>query len=216
MANRGSRLRVLLGVAALLVAGLIVQLLFFGDDPFEGLSPDEARIERLRLDGDVDGLAAELAGDSAAVAALAVRALGRLAPDALPHVERAIKDPRPEVREAAAVALARAGAVDGAPLLAAAAGSDDSATVRAAAVTALGRLHAVDEMPSLLKALSDDSAAVRGRAAEAVAAITGIEFGFRADATPAQRQKAEDQIRFLWKQFETTIRERIARERSRP
>jgi HEAT repeat protein len=203
------RLRLLICIAGLLAGAVIGRMLLTGDESLEGLSPDEARIERLRRRGDVAALAEEVGSHQPKVAVLAVRALASLAPGSLPHLETAMEQPRPEVREAAAISLAQAGGRGKGALLAEAT-NDESAKVRAAAVTGLGQVRAFDQMPALLAALEDDSLGVRRRAAEAITRITGIDFNFRADAPLDQRQRAAAQFRTLWELVKEDIRKRYS------
>ena len=210
--TRRTRLRVLIGMAVVPALLAIGQALLTEDASLAGLTPQQARIEKLRRAGNVDALAEELTGSDPAGAVLAAEALGSLGTEATSHLEPAMKDPRPEVREVVALALARAGGPGAIPILSPAVRTDTSPPVRAAAVTALGKLGDPDAMGILLDALGDSNAGVRGRAAEAVSTISGIEFGFRPNDPPARRQQAQRQIRMLWKQFEPAIRDARARE----
>jgi len=211
-----TRLRLLIGAAAVLALFVIGRALLTEDPSLAGLTPGQAKIEKLRRSGDLDALADVMTGDDSSLAAMAAGALGSLGADALPHLKPALDDPREDIREAVAVALAGVGGTETVGLLSGVVKTDSSPTVRAAAATALGRLGDPDAMPVLLNALGDSDAAVRGRAAEAVSTITGIEFGFRPEDPPARRQQAQRQIHILWKQFEPAIRDARARQRSAP
>ena len=161
--------------------------------------PDIAPIRRYRERGDTEALARETENKKAKVAASAVEALGTLGSKALPHVQKALQDERPEVREAAAVAYARA-AGRNVPVgsLAATARSDPSPDVRAAAVTGLGQVRAIDEIETLLAALEDEDRTVRLRASVAVARIIGRRYETYIDGTPEERHQAVNQLRAVW------------------
>ena len=167
---------------------------------------DAARIEKIRQSGDVEALAVEVQGGSADTARLAVRAMASLGPTALPHVERALEDSRPEVREEAAVAYSRVAV--GAPMqrLAAVARKDPSDSVRAAAVTGLGNARALDEMEALLAAAEDPDAMVRERATTAIARIIGRRYELYVDGTPEERHAAVGKLREQWPQLERDTR----------
>ena len=200
MMSMSLRVRVLIGVALVLAAVLGWRLLSGG----EGLSDPDAnvvRIERLKRKGDVAALAREASGSNVKVARLAVEALGHLGTKATPHIESAMQDSRPEIREKAALALGRAAGVEHSAPLAKAAGSDPSARVRASAVTALGRMHAYTEMQTLLAALEDEDVDVRRRANAAIRRVLGVSFGFRANDPPEKRRRAIATIRRQWPQL---------------
>lgn len=162
--------------------------------------PERTRIQRFREKGDAKALAQETENERPEVAASAIEALGSLGAKGLPYVEKALQDKRPRVREAAAVAYARAATKDQPALsgLATVARSDPSPDVRAAAVTGLGQAHAVDEMETLLSALEDEDRTVRVRAAAAVARIIGRRYETYVDGTPQQRHEAVGLLRAVW------------------
>lgn len=203
-------LRLLLCVALILAGVAIWRLVTDGDDSVAGLDPVAGRIGRYRRRGDLDALAREAAGGDAAVAVQAVEALGYAGPGSVPYLERAMKDPRPEVREAAAIALGRAADRDRTGALVRAVSADRSPNVRAAAATALGVMYAYNEMPKLLKALDDPDRMVRRRAAAATRRITGIDFGYRADAPREQRRRIVARMRALWPRMEQNLRDYYA------
>ena len=201
------QLGVSVAAALALTAVLIWRLATSQEDDLSGLDPDAARIEQHRREGNVEALAAEIEKPDAQVAALAVDALGRLGPKALPHIRRAIRDTRRPVRERAVLALARTASRGRTNLLAERAVRDEAASVRAAAVTALARLRAHDQMESLLDALGDGDRMVRQRAAQAFIRITGVDFGFRADVPPDDPAQLElvTRMRSAWKGMKARV-----------
>ena len=103
-----SRLRILVGIAvvlALLVAG---KLLLFGDSETRyAQDPNFARIEKLQQDKDVSALAKEVSGADVEVAGRAVGALGRVGPESVPTIRRAMRDKRATVRQKAATSFSQ-------------------------------------------------------------------------------------------------------------
>jgi HEAT repeat protein len=61
--------------------------------------------------------------------------------------------------------------------------------VKAATVQGLGELRDEESVAAIIKLLNDPSEKVRGRAGVAVGNILGIDFRFRPDAPPAEREK---------------------------
>jgi len=207
MPERKVLLYVLLAVAGVLAAALLWRMLSRPDASLAGLSAEEVRIERLRRAGDVAALAAEAGSGREETAVLAVRALGRLGPGAIGPLAPALKDPRERVRASAAVAFGRVATRERAAPLAEALAKDPSARVRAAAATALHEMLAYNHMEALLGALNDDSRGVRQRAFRAVAEITGVEVRYSPDASPADRLRAAEQMRRMWKRIAPIVRE---------
>ena len=64
-----------------------------------------------------------------------------------------------------------------------------STAARAKASEGLGIVKDVDSVPALIHAMLDDSEEVRVSAGKAITRILGIEFGYRADASEAERRK---------------------------
>ena len=190
-----TRLKILTVVALLLAGGAAWRWLLCGDQTISHLDPETARIERLRRKGDVVALAREMSNGDVKAAGLAADAMGRLGAAAVPHLREAMRNPRPEVRGRAALALARASGRDEAALLAETATQDKSASVRAMAATALGDAYAYTELDTLMQALEDPDESVRRRAAQAIVRVTGVDFIFRAEAPPEQRRKIIEIIR---------------------
>ncbi len=203
-----TRLCVLLGAAGVVAIALIVRWAMRSDSDLAGLSPEAARIERLRRRGDLDALSAETRNPDTGTAVLAAQALARMGPSAAGHVEAALADARPRVREAAAIALGRVAGRRKAGRLAQLLREDDSANVRAAAARALNEARAYEEMDALLQGMSDDSPLVRRWSGQAVEQITGMSFGYDPEAPAPQRQRAITQVRDLWPSMLRVIRER--------
>lgn len=166
------------------------------DDPLPR-DPRTARIEQYRREGNISTLVGELDNADVETARRAVQALGHLGQEAVKHVERAIGDPRPLVREAAAAELGRLNDQNSAPLLAETARNDESANVRGSAASALGRMYAYEQMEALLDAMGDSNTTVRRRAYAAWYRITGVGREFHADDLQSCRRVAEE-LRKLW------------------
>jgi len=211
----GRALLVVLVVVALALAAALVwrSASGGGDDPAD-LDEHSARIQRLRRDGDVPGLVTEASNPDVRLATRAVEALAFAGPEALPHLERMIKDNAArEVRASAVAAFARAAKPGQTRPVARALRDDPSPGVRANAAVALGHMHACDEMETLLSAMDDVDKKVRRRAADAVHQITGVQFSFRAGDSPDRRRAAIDRIRLLWPHIEPRVRAHHARPR---
>jgi HEAT repeat protein len=197
MSKQGVRL-VVLGVVAAGLGAAVAWKVVPGRPAVLGPPPsnvDMERVESLRRQGNVEGLARETSAADVEVARRAASSLGYLGAEAVPHLEQALKDSRHEVREAAAVALGRTAAADPVSLLGTAAREDPSANVRAAAVTALGEVRAVSEMDALLGALEDEDRTVRERASAAVTRILGRRYEVYLDGTPEERHQAVEALR---------------------
>ena len=158
----------------------------------------DARMEKLRADGDVEALDAEAQSQDVPTARRAVESMGYVGPKAVRHIRRALDDPRPAIRQQAATAYARAADPKDTAPLTKVARTDKSPVVRAAAVTALGQARVYEGMETLLEAMNDDDIVVRRRAAEAVILFTGRRYPYRADAPSAQRLKSIAVIRKFW------------------
>jgi HEAT repeat protein len=189
------RLLVLIGVGLVMLAFLLGRWLFFGDEAGDS---ELAGIRQLQEAGDVEALAERVRRADAPVAGRAVEALGRVGSQSLGHIEAAMRDPRPLVREKAATAFARVARYDNARSLARMAAKDESANVRAAAVSGLGKLAAFDEMDTILAAMNDPDLAVRRRAARAARKIACAEVGYDPEAPLAERRVAIERMRGVW------------------
>ncbi|MBL7219721.1 MAG: HEAT repeat domain-containing protein [Phycisphaerae bacterium] len=207
------RLKLLIAAAAILGVLVIWQLMRPGPPPVDQL---DARMENLRLAGDVEALASEAESTDIPTARRAVETLGYLGPEALPQLRRALEDRRPQIRQKAAIACARAADPKvAAPLLAKVARTDKSPVVRAAAVTGLGRARAYDEMETLLAEMNDDDVIVRGRAAEAVVNIIGRRYPYNLNAPPAKRLESIARIRKFWARAKGAVGEYYDKVRKR-
>ena len=197
MAQEPRRLAVLIACAGFLLAGLIWT--FARRDGSLPDDPRARRIEQYRREGNVDGLAKDLDSADTETARRAVQALGHLGKKAVKHVERAVEDPRPQVREAAAAALGRLNDQSSSALLAEVAREDESASVRASAVSALGRMYACEQVEVLFDAMEkDDDTTVRRRAYAAYYRISGVGIDFRPDASLEARREVVEELRKLW------------------
>ncbi len=198
MAQKRGRLIVGIIFAAGLLAGVVLKHTWpDNDSPLPG-DPRAALIEQYKRERNISALSGELNNEDVEVARWAVQALGHLGQEAVKHVERAIGDPRPQLREAAAAELGRLGDQNSAPLLAETTRNDKSANVRAAAASALGRMYAHEQAEALLDAMEDSDTTVRRRAYKAFYRIVGVgRRDFRADDLQSCRRAAE-QLRELW------------------
>jgi HEAT repeat protein len=165
---------------------------------------DVDRIKGLREQKNVAALEQAVDAQDAKVSCEAVRALGQLGPQARPQVEKAMKNPRSEVRQEAAAAYPRTSSGPAAPVLAAVARSDPDATVRAVAVTALGRMRALDEIETLLAAVQDADPMVRQRASDAIGSIMGAQYDF--SGTDAARRQTVAEVRKFWREQSEILR----------
>ena len=212
MADGRALFAVLVVVALALAAAVVWQFAFAGGDDGAGLDEHSARIDRLRRDGDVPALVREASNPNVRLATRAVEALGYAGPEALPHLERMIKDNAArEVRACAVAAFAQAAKPGQTRPVALALRDDPVPEVRANAAVALGHMHACDEMEALLSAMGDEDKKVRRRAAQAVHQITGVQFSFRAGDPPDRRRAAIQRIRFLWPHIAPRVRAHHAR-----
>ena len=208
------RLAVLIAFAALLLGGVVWT--FARPDDSLPRDPRAARIERYRREGNVDALAREVGNADVETARWAVQALGHLGKDAVKHVEQALRDPRPQVREAAAVALGRLSDLSSAALLAEVVRNDKSANVRASAVSALGRMYAHEQMEALFDGMEDRSSlTVRRRAYAAYYRITGVGVNFRAEDPLPERRQAVEKLRDLWPRIKPRVIQYYQRKRKK-
>jgi len=193
------RLVVLIAVAVVLAGLVIWQLAFPGEDDASA-EPDAAaaRIEELRRERNVAGLAKEVSASDARTARRAVAALGRIGSEAVQQVKQAMRDPRPRVREQAASSFAEVAQREDAAPLARLAVEDKSPNVRAAAVSGLNRMCAYDQMESLLAAMMDGDIIVRRRAYRAAKRFACVQVAYRADDPPSKRRAAVQQLRAEW------------------
>ena len=208
-------LLVLIGIALVLVPLVVWQFATAGGGNVEAeteTDPIAVRIEGHRRNGDTAALVREASSADVKVVRLAMYALADSGPVGVPHIERAIRDDRPQVREAAAAALGRAAGRDRSGLLAEVVSKDTAANVRATAASALGQMRAYNEMETLITALEDSDRMVRSRANAAINRITGVHFKFRADDPLKERNKAIAMIRRLWPTMKPNIERYYAKQ----
>ncbi len=189
------RLKLMVLVAAVLAVVVIWRLMSGGAPQIDDL---DARMEDLRTDGNVETLSSEVQSSDVRTARRAVATMGYVGQKAVTQIRRALEDPRPAVRQQAAMAYARAAEAKDLSLLTRVARTDQSPRVRAAAVTALGQARAHEEMETLLAAMDEDDVVVRQRAAEAVVLILGRRYPYDANASSSERLQSIAQIRKFW------------------
>ena len=188
--------KIIVSVIAVLSVLVILQFIWGGNPDIDDI---DARMEKLRKAGNVEALGAETANKDPLTARRAVQTLGYAGRKAVPHIRRAMSDPRPEVRQQAASAYARAADPKKSAPLREIARTDKSPTVRASAVTALGRERIYEEMDTLLDAMDDDDFIVRRRAAESVVQLIGRRYPYKPGAPSAKRKEYIAVIRRFWK-----------------
>jgi hypothetical protein len=157
---------------------------------------DLAQIEKWESQKDLGALAKAAGHQDPRVAARAVNALASVAPgeQARAAVTHALKDPRPEVRQAGAGAWPQAARGAGAvpsPLVPAM--KDPAAGVRAAAVRAAGKALSSDVLPHLIAALDDPDRSVRESAVRGLEEYLSLKFNAQYnpdDPQPKRRQFA--------------------------
>ena len=189
------RPRLLILIFATIVLAVVVISQWGGGGGVDGAA--FRRIEKLANNGDQTALEAEASVKDVKVACRAVRAMGRVGRKALGGVRAAMKDKRPEVRQAAVIAVSQAGGKKETPSVAAIVAADESPAVRAAALS-LGRMRAYTEMDTLLNALADDDEDVRRRANAAIEKIIGAGVSFRASASEEKRMRDIASLRAIW------------------
>ena len=190
-----TKLKLLIAVAAVLGAVVIWRLVSGGEPPIDSI---DARMEKMRQAGDVEGLAAEGRSDDILAARRAVETLGYLGPKAVEHIGPFLADPRAEIRQRAATAYAKAADPSVAPLLAKVARTDTSAAVRAAAVIALGQGRTYGERETLIEAMNDRDVVVRRRAVEAITLILGRRYRYDPNGPSDARLNSMAVIRQFW------------------
>ena len=207
------KLKLLVATAAVLGVLVIWQLMQGGAPPIDEL---DARMEKLRAAGNVEALAAEAKSPDIRTARRAVETMGYVGPKAVRQIRGALADPRPEIRQQAATAYARAAdPKEAAAPLAEVAHTDKSTEVRAAAVTAMGRARAYEEMETLLAAMNDEDIVVRRRAAESVVLLIGRRYPYNPNGSSAQRLKSIAVIRSFWAKVKGDVGKYYDRERKR-
>ena len=166
------------------------------DRPPPNPNADLAQIDQWESQKDLAALAKATGHQDPRVAARAVHAVASVAPEdqARAAVTQALKDPRPEVRQAAAGAwpqAVRRTAAPTSPLVPAM--KDPAAGVRAAAVRAAGKALSFDVLPHLIAALDDPDRSVRESAVRALEEYLSLRFDAQYspdDPQPKRRQFA--------------------------
>jgi hypothetical protein len=203
------RLVVLLVVAGLLAVAAAYRLFFWPSGPSDRdvASSDPARraqavdeLGRQQTAGAAQRLALLVRDPDPTVAARAVLALAQHArPEDRPVFRAGLSDARPEVREAAAVAVGRCGADDQVQVLVTALTTDRDPRVRGAAALALPQLLVTEPaMTALVSAMRDPDPLVRARAAGAVKQVLGLDFVFDAAGPAEEREKMIRQVESFW------------------
>ena len=163
------RQKIMLGIAAVLAVAAVWRYVTYEDDGNPAGKDFEARISKLEHDGNVSGLAAEIADSQIEAARMALSALGRIGtPEATGHIGRAMT------------------------------GKKD-VKIRAAAAAVIGKSRAYREMDSLLTVMvNDEKSVVRLSAANAVNVIIGRRCPYDARASLDRRRADVDYIRQGW------------------
>lgn len=193
------RIKILIGIAALLALAAGVRLVFPGSEPNDQKDPVVKKVSELAAAKDVAGLAEQLSSPNERAAEMAVLAMGKVGKAARSHIERAMTDSRPGVREKAATAFSQVAVRQEAVKLAEMIQTDESANVRAAAVSGLRRMQAFQEMEAILRAMEDDpDPIVRRRASLAATKFAGVTVQYDPEGTPEQRSQGARRMREYW------------------
>jgi HEAT repeat protein len=191
------RLRILIAITVLLVP-LVAWSIVSSPSGAPGRSPEELAIDEDRINGNVDGLAEKARTYKPEFAKKAVRAMGHGGRKSIPTLRTILQDDkRPELRQQAAMAMAKAIMVAAekdkpldssmtAPLVIAL--NDETPEVRASAADALGQVYDYSNMSSLLKAMDDEHLIVRRKAYNAVTRIFGRKYIFDANSPSPKRK----------------------------
>lgn len=186
-------------VAAVLAAALVAGCSKGGDTEI-------AKVRQNQKSGKTEAVAKQAQSEDTAVARVAVEVLGHMGREAVPYLQEAMKDKRPEIRETAAVALVEADPVDQQAAVAAVARTDEAASVRASACVALGQIYAFDQMETLFSALEDPDRSVRARASAAITRMVTRRYEVYIDGPPDKRHNAVQKLREVWPQLDKTVR----------
>jgi HEAT repeat protein len=148
-------------------------------------------------DTDVDLIAETVGHKDELVAREAVQCLGTVgqpkADEAL--LKTASAEPRPAIREEAVLQLSKRSTPESLELLRKTLQRDPDPRVRSAAATALDRLNSRRDVKLLIDAaLKEEDPATQAREVAAVEHLCGLRFGFDANASPDQKQKALDRM----------------------
>jgi HEAT repeat protein len=176
---------------------LLIWLISRNVAPAAVLNPPQiTRIEKLEKAKDIPALKAAVLDPDEQVAQRAVVAIGNIAgPGGAAHLQPALADKRPLIRQTAVAQLGHLGDRDNVEDITAVLHRDAAPEVRAAAAQALGELRSWKALPSVIDALNDPDRFVRRSADHAVGQIFGLKFRFDPDASPGERQAMIAQIR---------------------
>lgn len=150
-------------------------------------------MKRIRILGTVGGFLAILV-----LTVYAWRLVGAgAAPSADELAETALTAESPQRRDAAAASLAGMDAT-ARPQMARVLNESNQPTVRAAVIQGLAAQWDYDTVPLLMGAVEDSSPLVAGRAGAAVERLLGMDYRFRCDDPPAERQAKIKMMRDDW------------------
>jgi HEAT repeat protein len=198
--NINPRVLILIGLA-FVIAVLGAWRLCGSGEPAGGPEGDGAALQMMRKladNEDHEGMVKAAGSKDLKSARRSVRAMGRVGYKAILGIKAAMKDPRPEVRQEAMIAVSQAGTEKELPDVVTVALEDKSPAVRADACLALGRMKAYTKIDTLLAAMGDEDANVRRRANKAIVKIIGAGVSFNPKASVEKRTKAIDKMRALW------------------
>jgi len=197
---------VILGGVAVVLAAVAAWRLLADSGPVPD-DPDLAQVRQYQREKDIEALGRAIDTDDVRTASLAVRALGEIrSAEVLPHIRRAMGDPREVIRAEAATAFGLRSSPDQADPLVPLCG-DDAAQVRAAAVAALGTLRAYNHMEAVLKAMADPDGFVRRRAVVAAERIAGTDLRLKTGAPLSDCRAAAEKLRADWPSMKETARQ---------
>lgn len=192
------RIKILIGIAALLLLAAGASLLFPGSDPDDNQDEVVRKVHELAAAENVDGLAEQARSKNQRAAEMAVLAMGKVGKAARTHIERAMTDERPGVREKAATAFSQVAVRQEADKLAQIAKTDKSANVRAAAISGLRKMQAFQEMEAVLRAMEDPDPIVRRRASLAATKFAGVTVQYDPEGSPEQIRQGALRMRQYW------------------
>lgn len=199
------RIKILIAIAALLALAVGARLIFPGSELADQQDPVVKKVGELAAAKDVAGLAEQVSGKNGRAAEMAVLAMGKLGKAARSHIERAMTDSRPGVREKAATAFSQVAVRQDADKLAEMVQTDKSADVRAAAVSGLRRMQAFQEMEAVLRAMEDPDPIVRRRASQAATKFAGVTVQYDPEGTPEQYRQGARRMREYWEREKTGL-----------
>lgn len=185
----------LIGGGAALVLIIILGIRMFTGGPGNSDTPPEVQeVIELEKDKNVPELVKRVQSPNEAAARRALVAIRNSAPpeQAAPHIQVALADPRPAVREQAALQFGQLGGGQAVqPFVAAVrerVTKDDSAAVRASAAQALAWMDSPEAIDTLLRGLQDKDVTVRRASKAALEEMNRMVFTFDPDAPPDKRQ----------------------------